>query len=97
MTNLSLPMCTSPIPVTPCPVCGAQHAEPIARVDGKTNEPLLKVNCRVCGLGRIDPLPTRLELEAWHPHYYRQEYKHAASPALRHVLRAGRNARDRWE
>lgn len=97
MTNLPLPMRTPPIAVTPCPVCGSQHAEPIARVDGKTSEPLLTVNCSACGLGRIDPLPTRPELEAWYTHRYRQEYKQAASPALRHVLRAGRNARDRWE
>ncbi len=81
---------------TPCPVCGSDQAEPIAHVDGKTGEPLLTVNCSSCGLGRIDPLPTQPELEAWYTHRYRQDYKQAASPALRHVLRAGRHARDRW-
>ena len=97
MTHMPLPMRTSPNAVTPCPVCGSQHAEPIARVDGKTGEPLLTVHCSACGLGRIDPLPTRQELEAWYTHRYRQEYKQAASPALRHVLRAGRHALNRWE
>jgi len=89
-------MSTSNTTLTPCPVCGSQQAEPIARVDGKTGEPLLTVNCSCCGLGRIDPLPTRQELAAWYTHRYRQDYKQAASPALRHVLRAGRHARDRW-
>lgn len=82
--------------VTPCPLCGSTHAESVARVDGKTGEPLLTVNCSGCGLGRIDPLPTPQALEAWYTNHYRQDYKGAFQPALRHVLRAGRNALDRW-
>jgi len=91
-----MPMSASHTASTPCPVCGSQAIESIARVDGKTGETLLTVNCSACGLGRIDPLPTQPELEAWYTHRYRQDYKQAVSPALRHVLRAGRNALDRW-
>ncbi len=82
--------------LTPCPVCGSTHAEAVAHIDGKTGEPLVTVNCNGCGLGRIDPLPTVQALEAWYASHYRQDYKGAFQPALRHVLRAGRNALDRW-
>jgi 2-polyprenyl-3-methyl-5-hydroxy-6-metoxy-1,4-benzoquinol methylase len=48
-------------------------------------------------LGRIDPLPTDQELAEWYATQYRQAYKSAVQPALRHVLRAGRNAQWRWQ
>lgn len=81
---------------TPCPICGDRFAEPVARRDGKTGKPLLTVQCHTCGTGRIDPLPTPAALQDWYTHQYRQDYKQAERPALRHVLRAGRNARQRW-
>lgn len=83
--------------VTPCPACGTTTAEPVAHVDGKTGEPLTTVNCNTCGLGRIDPLPTTQSLEAWYANHYRQDYKNAFQPAIRHVVRAGRNALSRWQ
>lgn len=81
---------------THCPLCGASAATVVALKDGKTGEPLTTVSCDTCGLGRIDPLPTRQALELWYATRYRQEYKKAETPALRHVLRAGRNALQRW-
>lgn len=89
-------MTETPACLTPCPVCGATDTEPVASVDGKTGEPLATVNCNACGLGRIDPLPTPQALEDWYTNRYRQDYKSAIQPALRHVLRAGRNALHRW-
>lgn len=90
----------SPAPLlealTPCPACGGRQAIPICHVDGKSGEPLLTIMCMDCGLGRIDPLPDRLALEAWYRSSYRQEYKSSIQPRMRHVLRAGRNARERW-
>lgn len=65
--------------------------------DGKTGKPLLTLACGNCGLGRIDPLPTEKELSDWYTSQYRQQYKGAEKPALRHVLRAGRNALERWQ
>jgi hypothetical protein len=53
---------------------------------------LITVSCSDCGLGHIDPLPTDQELAEWYATQYRQAYKSAVQPALRHVLRAGRNA-----
>ena len=82
--------------LTPCPLCGGLLALPVCNVDGKTGEPLRTIMCMDCGLGRIDPLPDRIALEAWYREAYRQEYKSSVQPKMRHVLRAGRNARDRW-
>lgn len=82
---------------TPCPCCHSRAARIVATRDGKTGEPLLTVSCEGCGLGRIDPLPTEQALAAWYATRYRQAYKGAEQPALRHVLRAGRNALNRWQ
>ena len=62
----------------------------------KTAQRLLTVACSQCGLGRIDPLPTEQELADWYTTAYRQQYKGVERPALRHVLRAGRQALERW-
>ena len=81
---------------TPCPSCAHRQAVLICNVDGKTGEPLRTIMCKGCGLGRIDPLPERSTLEAWYRDAYRQEYKSNIQPKMRHILRAARNARDRW-
>ncbi len=80
-----------------CPLCGERSSQIIANKDGKTNEPLITVSCSQCGLGRIDPLPSDQALADWYAKQYRQAYKSAVQPALRHVLRAGRNALWRWQ
>ena len=82
---------------TACPNCGERSAQIIANKDGKTSKELITVSCSDCGLGRTDPLPTDQELAEWYATQYRQVYKSAVQPALRHVLRAGRNAQWRWE
>jgi len=82
---------------TACPCCGNKSAQVISNRDGKTGETLITVSCGHCGLGRIDPLPTDQELADWYATQYRQAYKSAIQPALRHVLRAGRNALWRWQ
>jgi 2-polyprenyl-3-methyl-5-hydroxy-6-metoxy-1,4-benzoquinol methylase len=82
---------------TACPCCGERSAQVIANKDGKTGDALLTVSCNRCGLGRIDPLPSDQELADWYATQYRQAYKSAVQPALRHVLRAGRNAQWRWQ
>ncbi|TAG27956.1 MAG: class I SAM-dependent methyltransferase [Burkholderiales bacterium] len=81
---------------TPCPCCGSVVIDTISKLDGKTGDDLHTVVCMTCGLGRIDPLPTPEDLEAWYRDSYRQDYKASAKPAMRHVLRAARNMRDRW-
>jgi len=81
---------------SPCPCCGTVQACIVATRDGKTGQSLTTLACDTCGLGRIDPLPSTDELRQWYAQSYRQEYKSAFQPALRHVLRAGRVALDRW-
>jgi 2-polyprenyl-3-methyl-5-hydroxy-6-metoxy-1,4-benzoquinol methylase len=85
------------MPKTPCPCCGSSSARVVANRDGKTGETLITISCGHCGLGRIDPLPSEEELANWYASQYRQQYKAAVQPALRHVLRAGRNAQLRWQ
>ena len=81
---------------TPCPCCGHRAGQVLSLRDGKTAQRLLTVACSQCGLGRIDPLPTEQELADWYTTAYRQQYKGVERPALRHVLRAGRQALERW-
>lgn len=81
---------------TICPCCGALDSRVVSTVDGKTGGDLLTLSCDKCGLGRIDPMPSAKQLADWYANEYRQAYKEAVQPALRHVLRAGRNAINRW-
>ena len=80
-----------------CPACGSFEATIVATKDGKSSDALLTIQCGACGLGRIDPLPSKESLSEWYKSSYREEYKSAVSPSLRHILRAGRNALDRWQ
>ncbi len=80
-----------------CPLCGEWSSQIIANKDGKTKETLITVSCSRCALGRIDPLPSDQELAEWYAKQYRQAYKSAVQPAMRHILRAGRNALWRWQ
>jgi 2-polyprenyl-3-methyl-5-hydroxy-6-metoxy-1,4-benzoquinol methylase len=81
---------------TACPNCSSWDSVVISTIDGKTGQALMSLECLGCGLGRIDPLPTSQELESWYSTAYRQDYKSMAQPSMRHVLRAGRNALERW-
>ena len=79
-----------------CPCCESRAAKIVSMIDGKTKEHLVTISCEVCGLGRIDPLPSELELEKWYKEKYRQAYKGIEKPQLKYVLRAGRNAVERY-
>lgn len=79
-----------------CPCCESRSARIVSMIDGKTKEHLITIACEVCGLGRIDPLPSEFELEKWYKEKYRQAYKGIKKPKLKYVLRAGRNAMERY-
>lgn len=81
----------------PCPSCSALSGQIVSLVDGKSGGPLTTLSCDSCGLGRIDPIPSEKELEQWYKNEYRETYKGLVNPALRYVLRAGRNALDRYD
>jgi 2-polyprenyl-3-methyl-5-hydroxy-6-metoxy-1,4-benzoquinol methylase len=82
---------------TPCPCCGALEGILVSTTDGKTGKPLLTLSCDGCGLGRIDPMPTERELERWYETQYREAYKGCEQPRMNYVLRAARNALDRYQ
>jgi 2-polyprenyl-3-methyl-5-hydroxy-6-metoxy-1,4-benzoquinol methylase len=82
---------------SPCPCCEERESQVISTRDGKSRGELITLSCNRCGLGRIDPMPSEAELEAWYKASYREDYKGATTPSLRHVLRAGRNSIDRYE
>ncbi|MDJ0864601.1 MAG: class I SAM-dependent methyltransferase [Myxococcota bacterium] len=53
--------------VSPCPVCAATGAWPRFEVQGLE---LQVVECKGCGLGRLDPLPSDADLDALYPAAY---------------------------
>ncbi|MCU0257354.1 MAG: class I SAM-dependent methyltransferase, partial [Vicinamibacterales bacterium] len=79
---------------TACPLCAGTDSTPVGHRD-RDGRPLLSVLCRTCGLVRVDPLPSREELDAWYAQSYRLDYKGVVEPRPHHVLRAGRVALDR--
>jgi len=55
------------IEVTPCPVCGSQWARPRLAIPGSA----FKVaDCTGCGLGRLEPLPSREIIDSFYPPSY---------------------------
>ncbi len=48
-------------------------------------------------MGRIDPLPSEAELEAWYAGQYREAYKGCEKPTMKYVLRAAKNAKARYD
>lgn len=42
-------------------------------------------------------MPSEAELEAWYASHYRQTYKGCEQPKMKYVLRAARNAKDRFD
>lgn len=82
--------------VDSCPYCADKNAVVLSVVDGKTREKLITVACDGCGLGRVDPMPSEQDLDKWYKEKYRQSYKGIEKPKLKYVLRAARNARERF-
>ncbi len=82
---------------TACPICRESSCHVLAEKDGKSRQDLLTVVCARCGVGRIDPLPSEESLSEWYKNQYRQEYKQVVSPSPRHILRAAKLAKWRWQ
>lgn len=88
--------CLAPAPfsissASPCPVCQHTEALPVSSRD-RYGRPLNTVACRKCGLYRNDPLPTVIQLQAFHEIEYRRSYKGARTPSQKHLLRSRRLA-----
>ncbi len=54
--------------------------------------PLITVACLRCGLYRNEPLPTVIQLQAFHEIEYRRSYKGSRTPSQKHLLRSKRLA-----
>jgi SAM-dependent methyltransferase len=79
------------LPSSPCPVC--QHAEAVAvSSHDRYGRPLVTIACLKCGLYRNDPLPTVIQLQAFHEIEYRRSYKGSRTPSQKHLLRSKRLA-----
>lgn len=79
-----------------CDLCGHSLFVIVADKD-RLGHPLQTVVCQACGLVSTNPRPGDYELERFYREDYRQAYKQAWRPKLKHVHRAGRVALERLE
>lgn len=96
--SLSSLWAAAPVAVRPhhaCNLCGARDARVVDTRD-RDLQPLRTVICRHCGLVWTDPRPSDAAVAAYYAREYRQNYKGAHQPKLRHLHRAGVVAQDRF-
>jgi SAM-dependent methyltransferase len=72
--------------VETCILCGGEHAEIVSTRD-RRRRPLTSMLCTDCGLICNSPIPTDAEVEAFYRDAYRLEYKGAAVPSRRQIVR----------
>lgn len=80
--------------VRPNPLTGSHEAEVVATVD-RHGKPLRNVCWLDSGMIGVDPIPME-NVDEFYRSQYRQQYKGAFSPQMRHVLRAARCAAERF-
>jgi 2-polyprenyl-3-methyl-5-hydroxy-6-metoxy-1,4-benzoquinol methylase len=78
-----------------CPLSGSHQATVIAQRD-RHGEPLRNVCWLESGFIGVDPIPIE-DVSEFYKTEYRQQYKGAFKPQNRHVLRAARCAKTRYE
>lgn len=79
----------------PCNLCGGQDVAELC-TRGRDIPYLRTVACKACGLAWTDPRPDPTEVKQYYEDEYRLSYKGTYTPKMKHVLRAGRNALDRY-
>jgi 2-polyprenyl-3-methyl-5-hydroxy-6-metoxy-1,4-benzoquinol methylase len=89
----SAPITTCSIP---CNLCGGADVDVLAERD-RAGQPLRTVICRACGLVWTDPRPSAADTRAFYAEHYRQHYKRARQPKLKHVYRDIRRAIQRYD
>jgi 2-polyprenyl-3-methyl-5-hydroxy-6-metoxy-1,4-benzoquinol methylase len=80
----------------PCNLCAGHDVHVVGTRD-RAGRPLRSVLCDGCGLVWSDPRPDDAVLDDYYAHDYRRDYKGVHAPRLRHVVRAGRVALDRFD
>lgn len=78
-----------------CRSCAGAIASPWQVTDAKSGERLRMGDCQVCGLVQQIDIPSEEALHIYYSHHYRQDYKSAHQPRLKHVHRAGGVALER--
>lgn len=81
--------------LTACALCASTDLRPFSVRDCKSGKPLVMAVCQACSLVQQGDIPDAQTLERYYRDAYRQDYKGTWHPKPKHVLRAGRNARDR--
>jgi 2-polyprenyl-3-methyl-5-hydroxy-6-metoxy-1,4-benzoquinol methylase len=85
----------APICTIPCNLCGGVDVTLLADTD-RDGQPLQTVICRGCGLAWTDPRPSAGEQRSFYADEYRQQYKAARQPKLKHVHREMLRAMHRY-
>lgn len=78
----------------PCGLCGAREHDVVGRVD-REGRPLRTVICRRCGLVYTNPRPAPADIDRYYATEYRADYKGAAAPRLRKIVRGLLGAHER--
>lgn len=79
---------------SPCPLTGSHEAVVVAERD-RHGKPLRTVLSKASGLAFTDPRPTPERLRRFYETEYRVAYKRTLTPKPKHIVRAGRAARER--
>ena len=79
----------------PCNLCGGRDVAELS-TRGRDIAHLRTVACKACGLAWTDPRPDPAEVKQYYEDEYRISYKGTYTPKMKHVLRAGRIALDRF-
>ena len=77
----------------PCNLCGGHDVSVLAN-RSRSGAPLQTVICNQCGLVWSDPFPH--DPRRYYEDDYRVEYKNTYAPQLKHILRAGKIALERY-
>jgi len=72
-----------------CVLCGNNNFTIISEKDSKSKNKLVVCMCDTCSMVSQNPIPTEQELEQYYSVQYRQDYKQAYEPKLKHIYRAG--------
>lgn len=78
--------------VSPCLLCGGVDLQVHPHRDAKDGKSLPISACRTCGMVQLATIPTDAELTEFYAQDYRKTYRGSATPKLRNVYKAGRNA-----
>lgn len=78
-----------------CSLCSDNNFKVIFKKDSKSKKALIVCVCNTCSMVSQNPIPTEQEVAQYYSTEYRQDYKQAYEPKLKHVYRAGNLALNR--